>query len=1244
MLRKLIILISVALVATASMAQVGLGTIKGKVLDKDSGEPLPFANVVVFQNGNQVGGATTDFDGKYTISQIPPGKYEIQATYVGYQPIKMTGVVVNSGKITFLDLKSSQGVALETFEVVEYEVPLISKDNTTTGGTVTREDIQKMPGRSASSVASTVGGVFSQDDGSGDLNVRGSRSDATTVFIDGVKVRGSQNLPQQSIEQVSVLTGGLPAEYGDATGGVISITTRGVSKEWYGSLEYVTSGAKFGDKVYGLDAFGYNLLGFSLSGPILFRKDSAGNKTDAKLGFSFSGELNSQLDPRPSFGDWKVKDDKMKEINDVPLLSNPGPAGGVVNSASFLRSEDLERTKYKLNSNSRGMNLQGKITVNTSKNTDLTFGGTFAYTDQRSYVRNNALLNSQNNPQTIETTWRAWGRFTQRFNNASSDEENASSIKNAFISFQVDYSKYLATQQDENHKDQLSHYGYVGAFYQDRVKSYETAPGFIYIIDPNTGDTTETLYGYAQNGFPVVNTTFVPDSTINPILSNYTENYFNTNPQGDLSSVNTWGAVSGNGIRFTDILNAGALVNGSNPIDVYTMWTPQGVQWNQYLLNNNSQFRVTSSGSADIKDHAIKLGFEYEQRSDRFYNIAPVGMWTVGRNLINSHLEQLDYSHYYAQPYGTYPRYDFDRFYDAQAQTHFSKKFREAYGLAPDGLDYIDFDSYGPDAWTVDMFSADELILQGLVNYAGYDHTGKKLSGNPSIDDFFTKTDDDGNFLREIPAYQPIYVAGYIQDKFAFEDLVFNIGVRVDRFDANQPVLKDPYSLFPTVTAGELEITDRPSNIGDDYVVYVQDAANPSVDNIVGYRDGDTWYNAKGEEINDPSILSATGTPQPYLQDPTRTKAFDHLGADGFKDYEPQINVMPRIAFSFPISDEAQFFAHYDVLTQRPTNGQVRMEPIDYLLMETNSNIINNPNLKPQKTIDYELGFQQKLSNHSSITLSAFYREMRNLIQVTQIVGAFPENYRTYGNLDFGTVKGLTVKYDLRRVKNVWMRAYYTLQFADGTGSSTTSSLNLINAGQANLRTIFPLSFDQRHSFNITLDYRYGEGKAYNGPKWFGKDVFANTGANLTFLAGSGTPYTKQANITGAALISGGGNGTTEGSINGSRLPWQLRVNARIDKDINLKFGKGDDENKKTATLNIYVLVQNVLNTKNILGVYRATGSTTDDGYLNAPQFQNNIQSQVDEQSFRDLYTAKLDNPFNYSLPRRIRLGMLLNF
>ena len=83
---------------------------------------------------------------------------------------------------------------------------------------------------------------------------------------------------------------------------------------------------------------------------------------------------------------------------------------------------------------------------------------------------------------------------------------------------------------------------------------------------------------------------------------------------------------------------------------------------------------------------------------------------------------------------------------------------------------------------------------------------------------------------------------------------------------------------------------------------------------------------------------------------------------------------------------------------------------------------------------------------------------------------------------------------------------------------------------------------------------------------------------------------------------------------------------------------------KKAAVLNVYVRVTNLLNQRNILGVYRATGNPDDDGYLAAAGSQASIQNQVDEQAFRDYYTMKIQDPYNISAPRTIRLGVKFDF
>ena len=410
---------------------------------------------------------------------------------------------------------------------------------------------------------------------------------------------------------------------------------------------------------------------------------------------------------------------------------------------------------------------------------------------------------------------------------------------------------------------------------------------------------------------------------------------------------------------------------------------------------------------------------------------------------------------------------------------------------------------------------------------------------------------------------------------------------------------------------------------------------------IVGYRDGGTWFNQEGVEIeNSEQLVGASGI-APFLVDPDNTRSSD-ITANSFEDYTPQVNFMPRIAFSFPINDEALFFAHYDVLTRRPAaNGDQtvgRLNIVDYYYLDASSNgVINNPNLKPSQTVDYAVGFKQVISGNSSVTLEAFYRELRDMVQVVGLQNAYPRTYMSYGNIDFGTVKGLILSYDLRRTKNIRITASYTLQFAAGTGSDAFSAQNLVRSGKQSLRNTSPFNYDQRHNIVANFDYRFGMGKNWGGPA--GANWLQGAGANFIFNLGSGTPYSRQNLVTGQGYIQPVGSATLQGSVNGSRLPWQFKMDMRIDKDLILA-----KDSKHPMRMNVYLQVFNVLNSLNIRSVYRFTGVADDDAYLTESRYQNDIQSKLDEQSFREQYSMKINNPGNYNLPRRTRIGVLVTF
>lgn len=1187
------------------------GSLNGTISDAATGEPIPFANVTIEENGNIVTGGMTDFDGKFSIKPIPAGKYSVSASYVGYSTLLYSGVQIPAGSITFQNFELNPAAEmLAEVEIREYKVPLIAKDQTSSGGTVTSEDIAKMPGRSAAAVATTVGGVYSEDGEVG--SIRGARSEGTVYYVDGVKVRGTSSVPKSAIEQVQVITGGLPAQYGDVTGGVISLTTKGPTSQYFGGVEVVTSTF--------LDPYGYNLGGLMLSGPIWSVEEKGSKRKRTVAGFLLSAEGSYVIDGGPSaVGEWRANDDVVEAIRNNPLQLVQTADGAIIyQNADYLQEDAFTNYKTREDAESKSVNVAGKIDISPIRDLDLTFGGTLDYRDAKMYSYGNQLFNSENNGRMLYNNWRVYGRLTQKFRD-NSDEEKKSLIKNPYYTIQVDYSKTYTKRSDERFDDNYFQYGHVGEFNTTPEKFYQWGV-----------DTMTNLEGWIQETYFYRLEDFEA-GTLNPDLAVYTQSYFDYFEDYYYKDVNSVGI-------------GGGLLNGQGAPSIYGTWNSPGNPYTSYTVSDATQFRVSASGSADLKDHEISIGFEFEQRSDSYFGLAPFGLWTLGRSLTNYHILEKDLANpvVYRDENGIFlDTIDYPRLYNASVQSSFDINLRKSLGLEVNSLDWIDVDSYDPETFDLSWFSADELFNQGssYVSYFGYDYTGNKLNYKPTFEDFFNKSNDEGYLERPIAPFEPNYVAGYIQDKFAFKDLIFNIGVRVDRYDANQMVLKDAYLLHEAYTVadnderGIISGAEHPGNIPDNAVVYVNDLSNPT--GINGYRVGSVWYNASGTEIENPNAISSANGIAPYLLDPN-----EELNSSAFEDYQPQIVIMPRISFSFPISDEALFFAHYDILSKRPSYA-ARLNPIEYLFIrQNNSELINNPNLSTEKTIDYELGFQQKLGNTSALKLSAFYREMRDMQQAIAVYGAYPVNYYSYGNIDFGTVKGFGVTYDLRRTGNVSMRASYTLQFANGTGSSFESGAAIVKSDKPNLRTTIPLDFDQRNNLAITVDYRYGgkvSGTPYKGPKIAGKSILANTGVNFVINSGSGSPYTKRNKPSSGAVV---------GSLNGSRKPWRTTINMRLDRDMKVKLAdkKEDGTKEKYGYLNVYLEVSNLLNTLNVINVYTYTGNAGDDGFLNFADYQTQLATQNDEQAYRNYYAMYINSPYNYSLPRTIKLGVQFSF
>lgn len=1186
-------------------------TIEGKVTDTKSGEAILFGTIALYRGGVLITGTETDMEGNYFISDIQPGTYDMEASYVGYASQRQTGIIIKAGRTNRVNFQLSDDAVLLDLgvEIKAYKVPLIEIDNTTQGATVTAEKIRALPTKQVNAIAATSAGISSQDGGA--ISVRGSRSNETVYFLDGVRVTGNL-IPQSEIEQLQVVIGGIEARYGDVTGGVISLTSRGPSDKVSGSIEVEKS----------VDGYGYNLVSGNISGPIL-----RNSKKQSILGYRFSGQYRNVADGNPSaVGVRRAPESLIRSLEEKPVYN--------IGSTQFpsleqVRTSDLGAPfKARPNDENVDIDLTGRLDIKLADNIDMQLSGNYNdRTDRFTPSTAWSLLNWVNNPYQYSNTYRGNLRITHKLGKQSSgqgEEKATGNLRNFAYTITLGYQKNKARTEDLRHKDNLFNYGYFGK----TVRTWEPIFGFLDPLDPLFEIDPFGHLGYREQ---IGEYTLNPD--INPILGAY----------------NSVGGVNVNGLLNDNINTAwGDLY--SNVGQVYNSFSKSDNDL--YSLNLSTGFDLLPGGSEKGR-HNIQFGLLYEQSINRNWGLAPFDLWNLANILSNGHINGLDKSIVIDTmtilgPFGSQVENIYQTKLNIEPDNKFYRSVRDITGKTDN--QYVNVWDLDPSQLRLDMFSAGELInRQGLIDYSGYDYLGNKLGTDVRFEDFFTSKDADGRRTFVVAPQQPIYGAVFLQDKFSYKDIIFRLGLRVDYFDANTKVLRDPYALYEIENAKDYYNRigkEQPTSVSDDYNVYV---ASEESDGLVAFRKGDQWFLPNGTAVSGGNVIYQGGLVFPSYAGKTQGRKLNIQDPNfdpntSFVDYKPQVNFMPRLAFSFPISDDAGFFAHYDVLYQRPPSNSFS-SALDYYFFEDISRInpggaaLNNPNLRPVRTVDYEVGFQQKVSETMAMKVSAYYKEMKDLIQqrVLPNVAAPLNSYKVFDNLDFGTVKGFSFSLDRRRTNNIEINATYTLQFADGSGSDANSSNGINNRGP--VRNLIPLSFDERHRFTTVIDYRYGSGKAYNGPKIGGVNILEDFGVNFTGFLVSGQPYTR--NLNARAF---GGSGFA-GSVNGARLPWNFTADLNVQKRIPVTINKTSG---KKLWLNAYFRVQNVFNTKNIIDVFKFSGDAENDGYLQSSfgldRIRGVAQTGRDVDAFLDAYSWRLLAPGNYTLPRRMYVGIIVDF
>ena len=555
----------------------------------------------------------------------------------------------------------------------------------------------------------------------------------------------------------------------------------------------------------------------------------------------------------------------------------------------------------------------------------------------------------------------------------------------------------------------------------------------------------------------------------------------------------------------------------------------------------------------------------------------------------------------------TYPLFDYGlKFnYGFNYENNFNKYYNHKYFLTPDGVKSHYRTQY-MNNFEVTYVPTANTFFTGKVSYSRYDYKGYVYE-NP-MDSRYQYV-NSGIIPGGADAYS-FYAGGQESDRY-------------DRFSTNlfsslkmTSQINDKHKL----TAG---IESKILNYYDHYMT-LSSNIDTVVDIFPKYPDpgtsGNTSYNKKPYEISayiqdkmeyDFMIVNIglrldyvntnTNVPKSYSSIQlieTDSTAFVLIG-DGLKKSTPQYQISPRLGISFPISDQGALHFSYGHFLMMP-NYQDIYQNSDYLISQgSDPGILANGDIKPQKTISYELGLQQVVFNNISLEFTAYYRDIRNLITAEIEENINGSKIGVNRNTDYGNVKGLIFSMDKQFSDYYSAQLNYTYQLAEGTSSDRLQNYqNKLNDIITEKR-ILPLDWDQRSTLNVILTVG-------NPGDWTISSIFQY---------GTGTPYTPARDV----------RSTAESYRNEGTKPSTYNTDIRAEKRFEING----------YSINTFLLIYNVFDTRNEYGVNGVSGRANNDPAL-----------KDYSGSFSPFNTAQefINNPQSYSEPRNVKLGFSFEF
>ena len=303
----------------------------------------------------------------------------------------------------------------------------------------------------------------------------------------------------------------------------------------------------------------------------------------------------------------------------------------------------------------------------------------------------------------------------------------------------------------------------------------------------------------------------------------------------------------------------------------------------------------------------------------------------------------------------------------------------------------------------------------------------------------------------------------------------------------------------------------------------------------------------------------------------------------GFTQANAKLYLSPRISITYPLTERQNFQLSYGIYYQAPPWAEFYDSFNAFQLR--GSQVLGNPNMEMQRTNQYQVAYNQQLTDDLALTVTGYYKDIYNQSGLA-FVRVAPTPFFQRVLADYGNSRGVEITFMKRLSDNWQFNINYTLSSARGTANASTTAVGLdpFTNDPAFPVTDFPLDFDQRNRVNGQIGFSWGNDE---GPSIAGITFLEYFTINLSGSWQSGLPYTPV-----------DARGQAAGQINSARFPSNWNSELRITRTIPLNDVLGGN-----SAIDLTLDVTNLLNFTNAISFYTATGSPDFDGFaLNRQQ------------------------------------------